>query len=43
LRRPKEVSAALRILVDASVLVEQQLKTGGRPRSAYVTNPRIWS
>ena len=43
LRNAKEIEAALELLVEARVLLEQKVPTRGRPRFEYLVNPRIWS
>ena len=43
LRNVKEIEAALELLVEARILLEQKVPTGGRPRFEYLVNPRIWS
>jgi hypothetical protein len=42
LRNGKAVAAAVALLTDACILLEDRVPTGGRDRLEYLVNPRIW-
>jgi hypothetical protein len=43
LREARDIDAALAILVEANVLSERVIPTGGRPKMVYDVNPAIRS
>lgn len=43
LRNSRHVDAALKLLVEANILLEIKVPTGGRPKFEWVVNPRFRS